>query len=104
MTRPIAIGVSVLALAAGAAPARAQSGSTFRTGIDVVNFGVAVIDRQGSAVDGLTLKDFELLENGQKQELRYFAVGKDDKEAQPPLHIGLLFDVSGSMSEDIDMA
>jgi Ca-activated chloride channel homolog len=104
MTRLIAISVSVLVLAAVSTPARTQSGNTFRTGIDVVNFGVAVIDRQGGAVDGLTLKDFELLENGQKQELRYFAVGKNSKEAQPPLHIGLLFDVSGSMTEDIDMA
>src|SRR5262249_59915303 len=66
--------------------------------------GVAVRAREGSAVDGLTLRHFERFENGQKQELRYFAVGKDNMEAQPPLHIGLLFDVSGSMTEDIDMA
>jgi Ca-activated chloride channel homolog len=101
MTRLIAF--SVLALAVGAATARAQT-STFRTGIDVVSFGVSVIDKQGGSVDGLTIKDFELFENGQKQELKFFAVGKDGKEAQPPLHIGLLFDVSGSMSEDIEMA
>jgi Ca-activated chloride channel family protein len=103
---PITIGMLALGLTltVAAAPARAQTGSTFRTGIDVVNFGVAVIDKQGTAVDGLTVKDFELFENGQKQELRYFAVGKDGKEVQPPLHIGLLFDTSGSMSEDIEMA
>jgi Ca-activated chloride channel family protein len=101
-TRLVSIGVMVLAVAAVAAPTRAQS--TFRTGIDVVNFGVAVIDKQGVAVDGLSIKDFELFENGQKQELRYFANGKDGKEIQPPLHIGLLFDTSGSMNEDIEMA
>ncbi len=104
MTRLIAR--SVLALGCvcliGLAPARAQT--TFRTGIDVVSFGVSVIDKQGTSVDGLTVKDFELFENGKKQEIQFFAVGKDSKEAQPPLHIGLLFDVSGSMSEDIEMA
>ncbi len=104
MTRLSAIGLLALAVsAAAAAPARAQS-STFRTGIDVVNFGVSVIDKQGTSVDGLTIKDFELFENGQKQEIKYFALGKDGKETQPPLHIGLLFDTSGSMSEDIEMA
>ncbi len=102
-TRFVAIGLILFTLSV--TPARTQqSGSTFRTGIDIVNFGVAVIDKQGTAVDGLTIKDFELFENGQKQELRYFAFGKDGKETQPPLHIGLLFDTSGSMSEDIEMA
>jgi Ca-activated chloride channel family protein len=102
MTRLIAIGV--LACAIGSTPAFAQSGGTFRTGIDVVSFGVSIMDKQGTAVDGLTIKDFELFENGRKQELKYFAVGKDSKESQPPLHIGLLFDTSGSMAEDIEMA
>jgi Ca-activated chloride channel family protein len=102
MTRFFAIGV--LACAIGSTPAFAQSGGTFRTGIDVVSFGVSIMDKQGTAVDGLTIKDFELFENGRKQELKYFAVGKDSKESQPPLHIGLLFDTSGSMAEDIEMA
>jgi Ca-activated chloride channel homolog len=105
MTRLMSIGAVVLAVSATAvAPAGAQNGQTFRTGIDVVTFGVAVIDKQGASIDGLTIKDFELFENGQKQELKYFAVGKDSKDAQPPMHIGLLFDTSGSMSEDIEMA
>src|SRR5262245_59622408 len=102
MTRLIAIRVLACALASTAA--FAQQSSTFRTGIDVVSFGVSVIDRAGTSVDGLNIKDFELFENGQKQEIKFFAVGKDSKDAQPPLHIGLLFDVSGSMGEDIEMA
>lgn len=105
MFRLMTNGVLALAVAALLVPpADAQTNSTFRTGIDVVSFPVSVIDKQGTAVDGLTIKDFELFENGKKQELQFFAVGKDDKDAQPPLHIGLLFDVSGSMSEDIEMA
>src|SRR5215470_5578241 len=107
MIRPIILCVLGLTLVTSVAlPARAQSqsGNTFRTGIDVVSFPVSVIDKLGTSVDGLTIKDFELFENGKKQEIQFFAVGKDSKEAQPPLHIGLLFDTSGSMSEDIEMA
>jgi Ca-activated chloride channel homolog len=77
---------------------------TFRTGVDVVNVGVAVLDKQGACVDGLAEGDFEILEGGKKQEIRYFARGDADKGAQPPLHVGLLFDTSGSMIEDIAMA
>lgn len=84
--------------------ARPLAGQTFRTGVDVVNVGVAVLDRQGSSVDGLALTDFEVRENGQRQEIRYFARGDADQTAQPPLHLGLLFDTSGSMGEDIRMA
>jgi VWFA-related protein len=76
----------------------------FRTGVDVVNVGVAVMDRQGTAVDGLALTDFEVFEGGKKQEIRYFARGDAEKAEQPPLHVGLLFDTSGSMMEDITMA
>jgi Ca-activated chloride channel family protein len=108
MTRLIARSVRRLALISiiGSLgfPGPAGAQSTFRTGIDVVSFGVSVIDKAGTSVDGLSIKDFELFENGKKQEIQFFAVGKDSKESQPPLHIGLLFDVSGSMSEDIEMA
>ena len=78
--------------------------TTFRTGVDIVNVSVAVMDKAGTCVDGLTEGDFEIWEKGQKQEIRYFARGDADKAEQPPLHIGLLFDTSGSMNEDISMA
>ena len=77
---------------------------TFRTGVDVVNVSLAVMDKAGTAVDGLQLTDFEVFEAGKKQEIRYFARGDAEKGAQPPLHVGLLFDTSGSMGEDIRMA
>jgi Ca-activated chloride channel family protein len=77
---------------------------TFRTGVDVVNVSLAIMDKQGTAVDGLQLADFEVYEAGKKQEIRYFARGDAEKGAQPPLHVGLLFDTSGSMNEDIRMA
>ena len=60
--------------------------------------------RQGRRSTGSRVTDFELYENGKKQEIRYFARGDAEKGAQPPLHVGLLFDTSGSMGEDIRMA
>src|SRR6187549_524537 len=72
---------------------------TFRTAVDLVHFGVAVVDKQGKPVTGLKAEDFQVLENGKPQSLKYFAAG--DPEDAPPLHIGLLLDTSGSMAGDI---
>jgi Ca-activated chloride channel family protein len=100
-------GIVVAALAVGAAglvPAGvAGQQATFRAGIDLVNFGVTVSDRRGTFITDLTLEDFEILEDGKKQTATYFARG-DQATAAPPLHIGLLFDTSGSMGEDIKLA
>jgi VWFA-related protein len=98
---------ALAALAAGAAvpaaPGLAGQQATFRAGIDLVNFGVTVTDRRGGFVTDLNLEDFEILEDGKKQTPTYFARG-DQATAAPPLHIGLLFDTSGSMGEDIKLA
>ena len=77
--------------------------ATFRAGIDLVNFGVTVTDRKGAFIDDLTIDDFEILEDGKKQTPTYFSRG-DQATAAPPLHIGLLFDTSGSMGENIKLA
>lgn len=75
---------------------------TFRTAVDLVHFGVSVVDKQGQPVTGLTAQDFEVIENGKKQALQFFTVG--DPEAAPPLHLGLLLDTSGSMADDLNDA
>lgn len=72
---------------------------TFRAGVDLVHFGVTVVDKQGKPVTGLTSDDFQILENGKAQSVKYFAAG--EPEDAPPLHLGLLLDTSGSMSGDI---
>ena len=95
---PRAATVTVCAILATAVTIHAQQ-PTFRTTVDLVNFGVAVVDKQGKPVTGLKAEDFQVLENGKPQSLKYFAAG--DPEDAPPLHIGLLLDTSGSMAGDI---
>jgi Ca-activated chloride channel family protein len=75
---------------------------TFRSGVDLATFGVTVVDRKGDLVTGLTRDDFEVLEDGKPQDLRFFAVG--DGDAAPPLHLGLMLDASGSMASDLRLA
>ena len=55
---------------AGMAAIPAQQ--VFRSGIDVVHLGVAVVDKAGSAVSTLTQDDFVVYEGGKKQDLKYF--------------------------------
>lgn len=82
-------------------PAAAQR--VFRAETDLVSFGVVVTDRRGNFVADLQREDFEVVEDGKPQAVKYFVRG-DDKESAPELHIGLLFDTSGSMSADIAVA
>jgi Ca-activated chloride channel family protein len=77
----------------------AQSQRPFRAGIDLVNFAVSVTDKQGKPVTKLTADDFQILENGRPQSVRFFVAGQPDEA--PPLHLGLLLDTSGSMADDL---
>jgi Ca-activated chloride channel family protein len=72
---------------------------TFRAGVDLVHFGVTVVDKQGKPVAGLTRDDFTVVEAGKKQAVQFFSAGSP--EEAPPLHIGLLLDTSGSMAADL---
>jgi Ca-activated chloride channel family protein len=78
----------------------AQQPTPFTARIDVVNIGATVTDRKGNLVTDLTADDFAIFEDGKKQELRYFASGEEGESA-PPMHLGLMLDVSGSMDEDM---
>jgi Ca-activated chloride channel homolog len=99
MTRPLA---AVLTTALAVTTIAAQT-PTFRAGIDLVRFGVTVSDRQGAYLADLTADDFVVLEDGKPQQIAYFARG-DQGDSAPEMHVGLLFDTSGSMTEDIGLA
>jgi Ca-activated chloride channel family protein len=76
---------------------------TFRAGTAIVSIAATVTDRRGEFLTDLGRDDFELLEDGKAQTVQYFARG-DDLEQGPELHVGLLFDTSGSMEADIALS
>jgi len=76
---------------------------TFRTETELVTFGVTVTDKRGNFITDLGQDDFEILEDEKAQGLRYFTRGME-LDAAPELHVGLLFDTSGSMGQDIQLA
>jgi Ca-activated chloride channel homolog len=94
--------ITALVVATAAATLAAQT-PAFRAGIELVNFGVTVSDKRGNYVSGLSRDDFEIVEDGKTQTITFFARG-EDSESAPELHVGLLFDTSGSMGEDIRLS
>src|ERR1051326_1451830 len=91
--------VALVLTTAAALVAEGQGQRTFRAGVDVVSFGLGVVDKQGKPVTGLTADDFQIVENGKPQALAFFAAGQPQEA--PPLHLGLLLDTSGSMADDL---
>ena len=92
----------VLMAAAVAAPLalRAQQ-PAFRSAIDVVSMSVTVIDSSNSStryITDLTEKDFEIFEDGVKQELTLF------NRSNLPVALSLLIDTSSSMEDRMAVA
>src|SRR5271163_4830284 len=69
------------------------SGQTIKVEVNVVNVLCTVYDRQGKLATNLKKEDFEILDNGEPQPIRYFA-----RDTDLPLTIALLVDVSGSVN------
>jgi Ca-activated chloride channel family protein len=91
------VGVAIMTAAVSAWQPR------FRAGVELVNVGVMALDKNGNFVTNLTARDFELFEEGQPQTVKFFSRGDTGTNAQN-LRLGLLFDTSGSMSDDIELA
>ena len=95
--------LGILLLLAACAPGFAQalaanhSESAIKVDVDVVNVLATVYDKRGALVQDLAKDDFEVLENGRRQEVRYFA-----RDTDLPLTIALLVDVSGSVRPFIE--
>jgi Ca-activated chloride channel family protein len=96
-----AIGVAVGCLLAAWTSAGARQTPVFKAGVDLVNIGVTVTDRKGGLVGDLRAQDFEIYEDGVRQTIRFFAAGATEEGEKPPMHLGLLLDVSESMGDDI---
>jgi len=91
-----------LAIAAGVAGASAQrekqDASLFRGRTDLVSVGVTVVGKKQQFVTDLGASDFVVYEDDRPQQICAFASGT---EAGPPLHLGVLLDVSGSQGLDL---
>jgi Ca-activated chloride channel homolog len=68
-----------------------------RIGVDLVLVPATVTDRMNRPVTDLTKQNFALRENEAPQQIRYFA------EEDAPLSVGLIIDVSKSMTNKIEI-
>ena len=75
---------------------KATKGKAIRTETDLTLVGASVTDPMGRIVTGLERQDFRVFENGVEQEIVYFA------SEDVPVSIGVIFDMSGSMTDKID--
>jgi Ca-activated chloride channel family protein len=92
--RIVAVALGWLAVAAW------PQGQVFRSAVDMASFGVTVTDRKGELATDLGRDDFDIIEDGVRQAITLFVRG-DQAESPVDLHLGLLFDTSGSMEEHI---
>jgi len=84
----------VLLAAAFAAPLAIEAQQpAFRSAIDVVSMNVTVIDSTNRYITDLTEKDFEIYEDGVKQEMTLF------NRSNLPVALSLLIDTSSSMED-----
>ena len=89
---PSRLPLPVLALLLGAGALRADTNApTFPSEVAVVNIHATVTKDDSPAGDGLSARDFRVSENGEPQEVVFFA------HQDVPVTYTLLVDVSGSM-------
>ncbi len=91
---------AVLLLTALPSPANAQivlnpprDSSVITVDVQLVNVLASVRDRRGIYVKGLSRQDFEIREDGKRQEITHFA-----REVDTPMTVSLLLDISGSVA------
>jgi Ca-activated chloride channel family protein len=87
----------VPAIVVAALPALTFAGgqeTVFKAGVDVVTVPATVTDRDGRFITGLTRDDFVVSDDGKPQEIITFS------SERVPVSLGILLDVSGSMTED----
>lgn len=79
----------------GAASAHARPGSLIRMNVDMVLVPVTVTDPMNRLVTGLEQEDFQVYENNGEQRIKTFAA------EDAPVSIGIIFDLSGSMTSKL---
>jgi Ca-activated chloride channel homolog len=79
----------------GNAATRARPGALIRMNVDMVLVPITVTDPMNRLVTGLEKEDFEVYENNGVQRISSFAA------EDAPVSIGIIFDLSGSMSSKL---
>ncbi len=108
MTRTLA-GPAVAAATGIAAllapPSSAQKPPVFPVGLDIVEVTVTARDEGGGLVSDLRPEDFALREDGREQEMLIFApASRPEERHELALNLGMLFDTSGSMRENLRLS
>jgi VWFA-related protein len=75
-----------------------QASETLKVNVNVVQLFFNVKDKKGALIPSLTKGDFQILEDGKPQSIKYFAA-----ESDLPLTLGILIDSSGSQARVLDM-
>lgn len=96
----VAIGGSPLSIPRGLSAPSVATDETDDIKIDthLVTLTVAVLDRGGQPIAGLTREQFEIYEDKIRQEIEFFS------ERDDPASIGIVFDLSSSMHPKLDQA
>jgi Ca-activated chloride channel homolog len=79
-------------------PNQPTSDTPIRVGVDMVLVPVSVLDPYDRLVTGLDQSNFRVFEDGVEEEIIHFS------SEDVPISIGLIFDMSGSMSDKVDKA
>jgi VWFA-related protein len=76
-----------------------QEGFKFKSGVELINVTVTVIDRTGRFAPGLRKEDFQVYEDDKPMEVTHFSAERT------PVSLGIVLDTSGSMAgEKIESA
>ncbi len=81
----------------GPEPELGITAATFKSAVDLVTLNVTVTDVRNRHVSGLGRDDFQVLEDGVSQPLRFFAA------SEVPLDVTLLVDTSSSMRDKLPL-
>jgi VWFA-related protein len=75
-----------------------DTAETLKVNVNVVQLFFNVKDKKGALIPSLTKDDFEILEDGKPQTIKYFAA-----ESNLPLTLGILMDTSPSQTRVLEM-
>ena len=93
--RPLALLLGLVLLIGALFAQEATEDQNIQVDVNVVNIPVTVTDQEGRFIVALKKEDFEIREDGQPVEIRYFTPSVD-QEAKPPIRAGFLIDLSNT--------